>query len=36
VITWDKAPDEMQLNWRQWSRVAEIWLLKRDNSAFRP
>ena len=36
VITWDKAPEELQLNWRQWSRVAEIWLLKQGASTFRP
>jgi hypothetical protein len=27
VLTWDQ-PDEGQLNWRQKSRLAEIWLLK--------
>jgi hypothetical protein len=28
VVTWD-LPDEAHLNWRQQSRVAEIWLLKK-------
>ncbi len=27
-VTWD-IPDEHQLNWRQQSRIAEIWLLKK-------
>ncbi len=28
-ITWDVPTDEAHLNWRQQSRVAEVWLLKR-------
>ncbi len=30
VLTWDKPTDEGHLNWRQHSRLAEVWLLKRD------
>lgn len=30
VLTWDRAGDEEHLNWRQQSRLAEVWLLKRD------
>ncbi len=29
VLTWDRPTDEGHLNWRQRSRVAEVWLLKR-------
>lgn len=29
VLTWDRAGDERHLNWRQRSRLAEVWLLKR-------
>lgn len=29
VLTWDRPKDEGQLNWRQRSRLAEVWLLKR-------
>ncbi len=29
VVTWDVPTDESDLNWRQQSRVAEIWLLKK-------
>lgn len=29
VLTWDSPTNESQLNWRQRSRVAEVWLLKR-------
>ncbi len=29
VLTWDSPADEGHLNWRQRSRLAEIWLLKR-------
>ncbi len=28
IVTWKKPNDEEHLNWRQQSRVAEIWLLK--------
>ena len=28
VLTFDAAPDEAHLNWRQQSRVSEVWLLK--------
>ncbi|MBL8219142.1 MAG: hypothetical protein JNL62_07925 [Bryobacterales bacterium] len=28
VLTWDKATDEGHLNWRQRSRLSEVWLLK--------
>lgn len=28
-LTWDRAGDEAHLNWRQRSRLAEVWLLKR-------
>jgi hypothetical protein len=30
VLTWDR-PDESHLNWRQRSRLSEVWLLKRTN-----
>jgi hypothetical protein len=30
VLTWDKAGDEEHLNWRRQSRLAEVWLLKRE------
>lgn len=29
-LTWDKAGDEVELNWRVQSRLAEVWLLKRE------
>ncbi len=29
-ITWDRPADEEDLNWREQSRIAEIWLLKDD------
>ena len=29
VLTWDKAVGEENLNWRDKSRLAEVWLLKR-------
>lgn len=29
VLTWDRAGDERHLNWRQRSRLAEVWLIKR-------
>lgn len=29
TLTWDKATGEEHLNWRQHSRLAEVWLLKR-------
>lgn len=28
VLTWDRPTDERDLNWRQKSRLAEVWLLK--------
>ena len=28
VLTWDHPTDEGHLNWRQYSRLAEVWLLK--------
>ena len=28
VLTWDRPTDEGHLNWRQHSRLAEVWLLK--------
>jgi hypothetical protein len=28
VLTWDIPADEEHLNWRQRSRLAEVWLLK--------
>jgi len=28
VLTWDSPSDESHLNWRQHSRLAEVWLLK--------
>ena len=28
VLTFDPLPDEAHLNWRQQSRVSEVWLLK--------
>lgn len=28
VLTWDKAGDEAHLNWRQRSRLSEVWLLR--------
>ncbi len=30
VLTWDVPMDEDHLNWRQQSRIAEVWLLKHD------
>jgi hypothetical protein len=30
VLTWDKAVGEEHLNWREKSRLAEVWLLKKD------
>jgi hypothetical protein len=29
ILTWDIPGDEGHLNWRQRSRLAEVWLLKR-------
>jgi hypothetical protein len=29
VLTWDRPTDEGRLNWRQHSRLAEVWLLKK-------
>ena len=28
VLTFDPLPEEAQINWRQQSRVSEVWLLK--------
>ncbi|MFN0172740.1 MAG: hypothetical protein ACKV22_40690, partial [Bryobacteraceae bacterium] len=30
VLTWDIPNDEGQLNWRQRSRLAEVWLIRQD------
>ena len=30
VLTWDRPEGEEHLNWRQKSRLAEVWLLKRE------
>jgi hypothetical protein len=30
VLTWEIPDDESHLNWRQQSRLAEVWLLKRE------
>lgn len=29
VLTWDRPKDEAHLNWRQQSRLAEVWLIKK-------
>jgi len=29
TLTWDTPPNEEQLNWRNRSTLAEVWLLKR-------
>jgi len=29
VLTWDRPPNERNLNWRKKSRLAEVWLLKK-------
>ncbi len=34
TVTWD-TPDEAHLNWRQQSRITEIWLLKKQHEANR-
>ncbi len=34
TVTWDR-PDEAHLNWRQQSRITEIWLLKKPSEAGR-
>lgn len=31
VLTWDTPKDEEELNWRQQSRIAEVWLLKQSD-----
>jgi hypothetical protein len=28
VLTWDRPTNEEHLNWRQHSRLAEVWLIK--------
>ncbi len=28
TLTWDK-PDESKLNWREWSNLNEVWLIKK-------
>jgi len=33
VVTWDR-PDEAHLNWREQSRITEIWLLKRSSAKW--
>jgi hypothetical protein len=30
VLTWDRPANEGHLNWRQHSRLAEVWLLRKD------
>ncbi len=30
ILTWDKPLDEAHLNWRHYSRLAEVWLLRSD------
>ena len=32
VLTWDRPANEEKLNWRQQSRLAEVWLLKNPSS----
>ena len=34
IVTWDR-PEEAHLNWRQQSRITEIWLLKRGSETGR-
>ena len=34
VVTWDR-PEESELNWREQSRITEIWLLKKGDGAGR-
>jgi len=34
IVTWDR-PEEAHLNWRQQSRITEIWLLKKENETGR-
>jgi len=34
VVTWDR-PEEAHLNWREQSRITEIWLLKKQGEASR-
>jgi hypothetical protein len=29
TLSWDRPADEAHLNWRQRSRLAEVWLIKR-------
>jgi hypothetical protein len=31
VLTWDKPEGEESLNWREHSRLAEVWLIKKNN-----
>ncbi|MFN7937676.1 MAG: hypothetical protein U0R19_30385 [Bryobacteraceae bacterium] len=31
VLTWDKATNEEHLNWRQHSRLSEVWLIRVNN-----
>ena len=31
VLTWDKATNEGHLNWRQHSRLSEVWLIRVNN-----
>jgi hypothetical protein len=35
VLTWDRPVNEEKLNWRQRSRLAEVWLLKNSASRHR-
>ena len=34
VLTWDRPLDEMHLNWRQHSRLAEVWLIKNQRDVW--
>jgi len=35
VLTWDPPTNEESLNWRQRSRLAEVWLIKQPTMARR-
>ncbi len=35
VLTWDRPPNEENLNWRRQSRLAEVWLLKKPTASGR-
>jgi len=36
VLTWDRPENEEKLNWRERSRLAEVWLLKNPGDHHRP